>query len=284
MEEHRQGIETTGLPCRWLQLSLMFSEMLKWARSCYPSGLLCECTTTSITITAQWQKMKFQKHFQKHNPPETKVGKILIPIFQYGSNGSERAGKWGWIKCLWGLGSHSAIERGCLTQHVVYVLGDVVMDVLGEPIQSKDHPGRAIAVLSKDILLLSCLWLTVNFIMNQFRVPNWSPEIPLLVVEVSLILVLVALGLSRFPCKATISFVTFRPCVTIQRSPFSLHALICWSALWLTTTWKIPPAPASSDVCPLCWARATLGSHRRWLQGKLFLSAACDKLLMNISF
>lgn len=109
MEEHRQGTKTTSLPCRCLQLSLVFSEMLKRAGFCQPSGLLCECSPRSITITARWQKMKFQKHFQKCNTPETKVGKFLIPVFQCGSNGSEHAGK-----CSSGRGSHSAVERGCL--------------------------------------------------------------------------------------------------------------------------------------------------------------------------
>lgn len=47
--------------------------------------------------------------------------------------------------------------------------------------------------------------------MNQSRVPNWSPEVPLLDVDVSLISVLVAHGLSWFPCEATVSRVTFRP-------------------------------------------------------------------------
>lgn len=58
--------------------------------------------------------MEFQKHFKKHNPLETKVGKFLIPIFQYGSNGNEHAGKREWTKCLSEQGSHPIVECGCL--------------------------------------------------------------------------------------------------------------------------------------------------------------------------
>lgn len=39
----------------------------------------------------------------------------------------------------------------------MHVLRDMVMDVLGEPVQLKDHPGRASAFLSRDISLLSYL-------------------------------------------------------------------------------------------------------------------------------
>lgn len=72
---------------------------------------------------------------------ETKVGKFLIPIVQYSSNGSEFAGKRGWFRCLSGPGSHSDVGCGCLTTaHSVC-------------------PGRCSdgCAISRDILLLSCL-------------------------------------------------------------------------------------------------------------------------------
>lgn len=119
-----------------------------------------------ITITAWWQKMKFRKHFQKHNNPETKTGKFSIPIFQCGSNGSERAGKWGWIKCSSGRGSLSAVERGCLT-----TARSACPQACGDGCARRTYAikglfRRAIDFLSRDIFLLSYLWLMVNFIMN----------------------------------------------------------------------------------------------------------------------
>lgn len=65
------------------------------------------------------------------------------------------------------------------------------MDVLGEPLQLKGCPERAIAFLNGDILPLSCPWLTVNFILYESGEPNWSwlpqsrYQAPLLGVEVS---------------------------------------------------------------------------------------------------
>lgn len=66
------------------------------------------------------------------------------------------------------------------------------MDELGEPLQLKDPPGRAIASLNGDILPLSCPWSMVNFILYESGVPKWSwvpqsgHQTPLLGVEESL--------------------------------------------------------------------------------------------------
>lgn len=79
--------------------------------------------------------------FSKVPPPETKVGKFLNPIFQYGSNGSECAGKRGWFRCLSGLCSHS-VRCGCLTM-LYSVYPQRYSD--GCAIHLKDHPERAVA-------------------------------------------------------------------------------------------------------------------------------------------